>query len=139
MGQSRGRTTGTVNLDTEAQLVKSSAVETKAQALLRTAISPQQLGDSVKITVPANTTLLEIAFTAESPAGAQQGAHAFAEAYLQNRSDSAKADVAARVKALQTQIAALVAHRSQYALDAELLPRQVLGPLLGTEHFTVVS
>ena len=40
--------------------------------------------------------------------------------------------------ALDQKIAALVAHRSQYALDAELLPRRVLGPLLGTEHFTVV-
>ena len=39
--------------------------------------------------------------------------------------------------AVDRKIAALVAHRSQYALDAELLPRQVLEPLLGTEHFTV--
>lgn len=41
--------------------------------------------------------------------------------------------------ALDQKIAALVAHRSQYALDPELLPRQVLGPLLSTEHFTVVG
>jgi LmbE family N-acetylglucosaminyl deacetylase len=41
--------------------------------------------------------------------------------------------------ALDRKIAALVAHRSQYALDVELLPRQVLAPLLGTEHFTVLS
>ena len=41
--------------------------------------------------------------------------------------------------ALDRKIAALVAHRSQYALDTHLLPRQVLAPLLGTEHFTVVS
>lgn len=41
--------------------------------------------------------------------------------------------------AIDAKIAALVAHRSQYALDADLLPRQVLGPLLATEHFTVVS
>ena len=41
--------------------------------------------------------------------------------------------------ALDRKIAALVAHRSQYALDPELLPRQVLGPLLRTEHFTVVG
>jgi LmbE family N-acetylglucosaminyl deacetylase len=41
--------------------------------------------------------------------------------------------------ALDAKIAALVAHRSQYALDPDLLPRQVLGPLLGTEHFTVVD
>ncbi|SDR86413.1 Cyclic nucleotide-binding domain-containing protein [Friedmanniella luteola] len=41
--------------------------------------------------------------------------------------------------ALDQKIAALVAHRSQYALDAELLPRQVLSPLLSTEYFTVVG
>ena len=41
--------------------------------------------------------------------------------------------------ALDQKIAGLVAHRSQYALDADLLPRQVLGPLLRTEHFTVVG
>jgi LmbE family N-acetylglucosaminyl deacetylase len=40
---------------------------------------------------------------------------------------------------LDQKIAALVAHRSQYALDAELLPRQVVDPLLGTEYFTVVG
>jgi hypothetical protein len=41
--------------------------------------------------------------------------------------------------ALDRKIAALVAHRSQYALDVELLPHQVLGPLLRTEHFTVAG
>lgn len=41
--------------------------------------------------------------------------------------------------ALHEKMAALVAYRSQYALDAELLPRQVLGPLLSTEHLTVVN
>jgi LmbE family N-acetylglucosaminyl deacetylase len=49
-------------------------------------------------------------------------------------------DVALDVRdALDQKIAALVAHRSQYALDAELLPRRVLGPLLSTEHFTVIA
>lgn len=42
-------------------------------------------------------------------------------------------------EALDAKIAALVAHRSQYALDPDLLPRQVLGPLLGTEHFSLVD
>ncbi len=41
--------------------------------------------------------------------------------------------------ALDRKIAALVAHRSQYALDAELLPRQLMAPLLSIEHFTVVG
>lgn len=38
---------------------------------------------------------------------------------------------------IDRKVAALVAHRSQYALDPELLPRQVLAPLLRTEHFSV--
>lgn len=117
-----GRTTGTVNLDTEAQLVRSSAVETKARDLLRTTISPQDLGESVEVTVPANTTLMEIAFTADNPAGAQQGAHAFAEAYLQNRGDVAKADTAARIKALRSAIAGYVAQQKTLTGQIAALP-----------------
>lgn len=53
---------------------------------------------------------------------------------------SAPIDFAIDVHAeLDRKIAALVAHRSQYALEPELLPRAVLGPLLGTEHFTVAA
>jgi len=39
--------------------------------------------------------------------------------------------------ALDRKVAALAAHRSQYALDANLLPRSLLECLLGTEHFAV--
>jgi len=118
-----GRTSGSVNLDTEAQLVRSSVVETKAQALLRTSLSPQDLGESVKVTVPANTSVLNIAFTADNPAGAQQGAHAFAEAYLAARGDTAKAEVNARVKALQATLATLAAQQKQVAGQIAALPQ----------------
>jgi len=40
---------------------------------------------------------------------------------------------------LDRKVAALAAHRSQYAMDQNLLPRSVLGPLLGTEHFVVAT
>ena len=40
---------------------------------------------------------------------------------------------------LDRKVAALAAHRSQYAMDQDLLPRSVLGPLLGTEHFVVAA
>ncbi len=117
-----GRTTGPVNLDTEAQLVRSSVVETKAQALLRTSLSPQDLGEAVKVTVPANTSVLNIAFTADNPEGAQQGAHAFAEAYLAARGDTAKADITARVKALQATVATLTTQQKQLAGQVAALP-----------------
>jgi capsular polysaccharide biosynthesis protein/MinD-like ATPase involved in chromosome partitioning or flagellar assembly len=117
-----GRTSGPVNLDTEAQLVRSSAVEAKARDLLRTSLSPQDLGEAVKVTVPANTSVLNIAFTADNPEGAQQGAHSFAEAYLAVRGDTAKGQVAARIKALQALIAGLAAQQKQYAGQLAALP-----------------
>lgn len=43
-------------------------------------------------------------------------------------------DVASTV---DRKIAALAAHRTQYALDADLLPRSIMQSLLGTEHFAV--
>ena len=41
--------------------------------------------------------------------------------------------------ALDRKVAALAAHRSQYAMDPDLLPRSMLERLLGTEHFVVAS
>ena len=39
--------------------------------------------------------------------------------------------------ALDRKVAALAAHRTQYAMEADLLPRSLLERLLGTEHFVV--
>ncbi len=58
-----------------------------------------------------------------------------ADAPVESVDTSAAIDVRA---ALDQKIDALAAHRSQYALDRDLLPRQVLEPLLGTEYFSVV-
>jgi LmbE family N-acetylglucosaminyl deacetylase len=40
---------------------------------------------------------------------------------------------------LDRKVAALAAHRSQYAMKPDLLPRSMLEPLLGTEHFAVAE
>lgn len=40
---------------------------------------------------------------------------------------------------LERKVAALAAHRSQYALEADVFPRSMLERLLGTEHFAVVE
>jgi uncharacterized protein involved in exopolysaccharide biosynthesis/Mrp family chromosome partitioning ATPase len=101
---SGGRTKGTVNLDTEAQLVGSGAVATKAAALLRTARSPIDLAKDVKVEVPANTTVLVITFQAGSPQEAQSGSHAFAESYLRNREETAQNGLNQQIKTLTTKI-----------------------------------
>src|ERR1700761_1902115 len=66
-----GRTKGTVNLDTEAQLVGPGAVAAQAAQLLRTGRSPVDLAKDVSVEVPANTTVLVVDFTANTPQDAQ--------------------------------------------------------------------
>jgi capsular polysaccharide biosynthesis protein/MinD-like ATPase involved in chromosome partitioning or flagellar assembly len=102
-----GRTKGSVNLDTEAQLVDSGAVAWKAAALLRTPRSPVDLARDVSVEVPANTTVLVITFKSTSPMGAQAGSHAFAEAYLRNREETAQNGLNQKIKSLTLKVGQL--------------------------------
>ena len=40
---------------------------------------------------------------------------------------------------LDRKVAALAAHRTQYAMEPDLLPRSMLERILGTEHFVVAD
>ncbi|MCD0442699.1 Wzz/FepE/Etk N-terminal domain-containing protein [Glycomyces sp. A-F 0318] len=86
------RTAGQVNLDTEAQLVKSTQVaEGAAEAL--GADPDADLLSQVSVTVPPNTSVLEIAFRADTAEGARAGAVAFSDAYLAHRLTGATASL----------------------------------------------
>ena len=85
------RTAETVNLDTEAQLVTSFPVADIAATTLGATGDPVRLTRKVTVTVPANTTVLNVAYAATSAQGAVDGAQAFAEAYLENRTATAVA------------------------------------------------
>jgi Mrp family chromosome partitioning ATPase/ElaB/YqjD/DUF883 family membrane-anchored ribosome-binding protein len=99
-----GRTKGSINLDTEAQLVGSGAVAAKAATLLRTSVSPIELAKDVSVEVPANTTVLVIRFEADTPQGAQAGSHAFAEAYLRNREETARSGLDEQINSLTLKV-----------------------------------
>jgi capsular exopolysaccharide synthesis family protein len=99
-----GRTTGTLNLDTEAQLVTSNDVATRAKDLLRTNTSTRDLAKKVTVTVPPNTSVLSIGFDGSSPTAAQAGAQAFADAYLADRKNSAEVDLKAQAETIRAQI-----------------------------------
>lgn len=118
-----GRTSSAVNLDTEAQIMKSTPIATAAAQLLRTATPPLELVTSVDVTVPANTTIMSVTFTAPTAQGAMQGAHAFAQAYLDNRKELAQGSVDAQVKALQDQVTAKQKQLTQVASSMEGLPQ----------------
>ncbi len=101
-----GRTSADVNLDTEAQIVQSTPVASAAAKLLRTEDSPANLVESVSVSVPANTTVLAISYQAPTATAAMEGAHAFAQAYLDLRQAQAKGSVATQIAAIEAQISA---------------------------------
>lgn len=101
------RTQGTVNLDTEAQLVKSSNVATIAAKQLHSPLSPWQLSKEISVTVPPNSQVLAIACGAPSGKGAAACAQAFAEAYLKNRSAVAKSSLNDQLNAVQSKVSSL--------------------------------
>jgi capsular polysaccharide biosynthesis protein/Mrp family chromosome partitioning ATPase len=111
------RTSGSVNLDTEAQLVTSGTVSAIAVKTLHSPLTPYVLSREINVTVPPNSQVLNIGCSASSGAGAAACANAFASAYLQNRTSSAATTIATRVKALQARQASLVTTIS--ALNAQ--------------------
>lgn len=80
-----GRSSGAINLDTEVQIAESLEVAQRAAGIIESGEDPRALIDILQVTVPANTAVLVITFSAPTAEAAQTGANAFAEAYLVNR------------------------------------------------------
>jgi capsular polysaccharide biosynthesis protein len=84
-----------LNLDTEAQIAMSSVVAAKAaQAVNATALEPAE------VSVPPNSSVLSISYSAADPVTAAAGSRAYAEAYLAHRTESAQAALLAQQKLL---------------------------------------
>ncbi|WP_444961234.1 lipopolysaccharide biosynthesis protein [Nocardiopsis sp. M1B1] len=88
-GERSGRLAGDVNLDTEAQVLLSDRVSSAvAEALAEeggAAPSVTDLRERVDVSVPPNSSVLEISYSAGSPEAARAGAQAYADAYLELR------------------------------------------------------
>lgn len=108
------RTTDAINLDTEAQIVRSLEVADLAldqldPKLFTEDLTAVQLARRVSVTVPPNTTVLDITFEDSSAEKAKDGAQAFADAYLLNRDISANQEIADEVASLQEDLDATIA------------------------------
>ncbi len=122
-GQQVGsRTNSGINLDTEAQLVQSLVVANRAKTLLKSASTVYTLTQAVTVTVPPNSQVLTISFAAATPKAAQAGSHAFAAAYLANRTVQAQKDLSAQVASLQKQRVALDAQLVTVSAQVAALP-----------------
>lgn len=115
---SKGAASTAFSLDTEAQVVVSSTVATIAAHMLHSPLTPWQLSQQITVTVPPNSSILDINCTASTAAGSAACAEAFAKAYLQNRSGTAVSVLNAELKTLQGKVDSL--QRSAAALSTKI-------------------
>lgn len=112
-----------LNLDTEAQIAQSAVVATRAAAQAGTAdLEP------VEVSVPPNSSVLTISVTAAEPGDAALQSRAYAQAYLEHRADSARAEIAA-----QQQLVAVKLRQANAALSTVIGELPAL-PRGGAEH-----
>ncbi|WP_017571316.1 hypothetical protein [Nocardiopsis halotolerans] len=85
-GERSGRLAGEVNLDTEAQILMSDRVSSAvAEALPGDGPGAEELRERVDVSVPPNSSVLEISYSAPDPEAARAGAQAYADVYLKLR------------------------------------------------------
>ncbi|HYN95975.1 MAG TPA: lipopolysaccharide biosynthesis protein [Pilimelia sp.] len=97
--------TDKVNLDTEAQVVRSLVVAERARKLMGSAVPPDELVEAVTVTVPPNSQVLQVAFEGGTPELARSGSHSFAQAYLDLRLATATRALENETTGLRQQIA----------------------------------
>lgn len=119
-----GRTTTPINLDTEAQIVKSTVVSQKVIEAMDDPVEtePRELAKHVMVTVPPNTSVLNIAFSASTPQAAQAGAEQYATSYLENRKAVAEGRLDAEARSVEAQIATLQTRLRNQARRISRLP-----------------
>ncbi|MFC4058450.1 YveK family protein [Planomonospora corallina] len=81
-----------LNLDTEAQIAQSAVVARKAREALKSTPGP------VDVSVPPNTSVLQISYGAADPNSAAAGASAYAQAYLAHRREAAEKALAVQLE-----------------------------------------
>ncbi|WP_329602787.1 Wzz/FepE/Etk N-terminal domain-containing protein [Actinomadura soli] len=98
------KTKSDVNLDTEAQVAKSLEVAKEAKRLLKYGDDENHLLAHVAVSVPPNSGVLTIAFTDDTPRAAANGANLFAQAYLNQRTASAQANLQRQMDVISKKI-----------------------------------
>ena len=117
-----GRTTGAVNLDTQAQVVQSTAVAQAAARLMHATDPAGRLLSQVSVTVPANSQVLLISCEARAAIRAASCAQAFAQAYLTYTAASATAAATSQLSALQSRISSLQSTSAKLTIELSSLP-----------------
>ncbi|WP_052809245.1 Wzz/FepE/Etk N-terminal domain-containing protein [Streptomonospora alba] len=103
-GEQSGRTVGDVNLDTEAQIVRSAEVSAAAAERLGSGADPAELRRRVEVTVPPNSSVLQISYPGSDRRSARRASAAFADAYLEYREDQIDRQVGDILSSLRDEV-----------------------------------
>jgi capsular exopolysaccharide synthesis family protein len=95
-----------VDIETEARVVRSMPVAERAAPSVHAGLTPAQLLDRVSVAPVVDTLTLEISFRDTDPSVAQEGASAFARAYLAYRAQQAQELVASQLAEIDASLAA---------------------------------
>jgi uncharacterized protein involved in exopolysaccharide biosynthesis/MinD-like ATPase involved in chromosome partitioning or flagellar assembly len=117
-----GRTTGAVNLDTQAQVVQSTAVAQAAAKLMHGTDPVSQLVTRVSVAVPANSQVLAISCEASTGAKAASCAQSFAQAYLSYSTATTTATAKSQISVLQSRISSLQSASAKLTVEVASLP-----------------
>jgi succinoglycan biosynthesis transport protein ExoP len=107
-----------VSMPTEQQIASSHLIANAARAKLPGTLTAGQALTHLKVTVPANTEILDFAYSAGTASAAQAGASSFEAAYLANRKSTVASDVAPVRKQLTAQQTTL--NKQRTSLEAQL-------------------
>lgn len=117
-----GRTSGAINLDTESQIVKSGTVAAIARHTLHSPSAPGGLVHNVSVTVPANSSVLQISCQLSTADQAAACANAFANGYLSNRRATSAAAARRVLRTMQHRLTALQKTIAQLTVRMNRLP-----------------
>jgi polysaccharide biosynthesis transport protein len=134
-----GASSKDINLDTEAQIVKSAGIAAAAGKLMKTTQTPGQLIKNLTVSVPPNSQVLAIGFSAKSRTGAQQGSHAFAQSYLDNRSAAVANQVKTQTTTLTAQVADLTSQLKKVTGQIASLPASSTDRAYADAQKTILS
>lgn len=117
-----GRTGGTVNMDNEAQIAQSQDVAAIAARRMHSTLPLQTLLKQISVTVPANTTVLDISCKGHPRAAAAACANDFAAAYLSVRLSETATTFSNALAALEAKANGLTALISRLRVQIAKLP-----------------
>jgi capsular exopolysaccharide synthesis family protein len=115
-----------VDLETEREVVLSTGVARLAKESLGSEETAAGLLGHVSVEVPGETQVLEISYSAGAPRPAQSGARAFADAYLEYRTQRARdasasvgQNIESSIQELEVQVAALTQQIADTAPESD--------------------